>query len=67
MIPGAELLTTYERSWWRSDILAGLTLWAMLVPQSLGFAVLAGLPPVAGLYAACGSMLLYWVWGTSRY
>lgn len=48
-------------------MLAGATLAAMLVPQSLGFAVLAGVQPVVGLYAALGAMVLYWLWGSSRH
>ncbi|MGV0744210.1 SulP family inorganic anion transporter [Mycolicibacterium sp. XJ870] len=67
LIPGLQTVTGYQRRWLRSDLLGGVTLWAMLVPQSLGFAVLAGLPPVVGLYAAVGAMLLYWLWGSSRF
>lgn len=67
LVPGLQVITTYERRWLGADILGGLTLWAMLVPQSLGFAVLAGLPPVIGLYGAIASMLLYWLWGSSRF
>lgn len=66
MLPHAGGLRGYRRSWLSRDVLAGLTVWAMLVPQSLGFAVLAGLPPVVGLYAACGAMLTYLWWGSSR-
>jgi SulP family sulfate permease len=66
-VPGIGIIRTYERSYLRPDVFGGLTVWAMLVPQSLGFAVLAGVPPVVGLYAAFGSMLLYWLWGSSRH
>lgn len=38
----------------------------MLVPQGLGYATLAGMPAVAGLYAAFGVLLLYWLWGSSK-
>ncbi len=65
-VPGVALLGAYQRRFLRPDALAGLTLWAMLVPQSIGYAALAGMPAVAGLYAALGAMLLYWVWGSSR-
>ena len=47
----------YRRSWVRPDVPAGLTVWAVLVPESLAYASIAGLPPVAGLYAAV------WVFG----
>ncbi|WP_158412482.1 SulP family inorganic anion transporter [Ilumatobacter nonamiensis] len=67
MAPGIGVVAAYDRRWLRADVLGGLTLWAMLVPQSLGFAVLAGLPPVVGLYAAIASMVLYWLWGSSRF
>ncbi|MGA9279158.1 SulP family inorganic anion transporter [Ilumatobacter sp.] len=66
-IPGLQLVASYQRGWLRADVLGGLTLWAMLVPQSLGFAVLAGMPAVVGLYAAIAAMLLYWLWGSSRF
>ncbi|MDJ0790777.1 MAG: SulP family inorganic anion transporter [Acidimicrobiia bacterium] len=64
--PGIAGLSSYERSWFRPDILAGATVWAMLVPQALGYASLAGMPTVYGLYAAIGGLALYWIWGTSR-
>ncbi len=51
------MLRTYDRSWLRPDLLAGVTVWAMLVPQGLGYATLAGMPAVAGLYAAFGALL----------
>lgn len=64
--PGLTTLTGYERSWLRPDLLAGITVWAMLVPQSLGYAALAGMPSVYGLYAAIGALVIYWIWGSSR-
>ncbi len=67
LVPGVGIISRYERAFLRPDVLGGLTVWAMLVPQSLGYAVLAGVPPVVGLYAAFGSMLLYWLWGSSRH
>ena len=65
-LPGVSQLTRYDRSWLRPDLLAGITVWAMLVPQALGYSTLAGLPSVYGLYAALGAMLTYWIWGSSR-
>ena len=41
------------------DALAGLTVWAVLVPESLAYATIAGVPPVVGLYAAVPALLLY--------
>ena len=64
--PGLAILGSYRGSWFRPDFLAGLTVWAMLVPQALGYSSLAGMPTVNGLYAAIGALLLYWLWGSSR-
>ena len=50
-LPGLRVLRGYERSWLRGDVLAGLTVAAYLVPQVMAYASLAGLPPVAGLWA----------------
>ena len=65
--PGVALLRGYRRPWLRPDLLAALSLWAVLVPQALAYGQLAGLPPVTGLYTALGAMLLYVLFGTSRY
>src|SRR5512134_3591647 len=59
-------LRGYERSWLRVDLIAGLTLWAVLVPQALAYASIAGVSPVVGLYAAPGALLLYAALGSSR-
>ena len=65
-VPGAAMLGSYEKSWLRLDFFAGLTVWAMVVPQALGYSSLAGMPTVNGLYAAVAAMLIYWLWGSSR-
>ncbi|HEY6891731.1 MAG TPA: SulP family inorganic anion transporter, partial [Solirubrobacter sp.] len=59
-------LRGYERSWLRGDLIAGLTVWAILVPQALAYASIAGVSPVVGLYAAPGALLLYAALGSSR-
>ncbi|MBS1696315.1 MAG: sulfate permease [Actinobacteria bacterium] len=56
----------YERSWLRGDVLAGLTVAAYLVPQVMAYATVAGLPPVAGLWAALVPLAVYAVLGSSR-
>jgi sulfate permease, SulP family len=66
-IPGIRLLTTPSKERLRRDGLAALTLWALLVPQALAYAQLAGLSPATGLYTAAGAMFLYALFGTSRY
>ncbi len=57
----------YQPRWLRSDALAGLTVWAVLVPESLAYATIAGVPPVVGLYAAVPSLVLYALLGSSRH
>ena len=51
-MPGGRVLSTYERSWLSKDIVAGLVLTALLVPQGMAYAELAGLPPITGLYTS---------------
>lgn len=53
------LLWGYRRAWLRGDLLAGLTVWAVLVPEALAYASIAGVSPVVGLYAAPGALILY--------
>ena len=65
-VPGVALLTDYESSWWRPDTLASLSLWAVLIPQSMAYAQLAGVPAVYGLYTAFAAMIGYAFFGTSR-
>ena len=65
--PFAPSFQGYSRASVRPDLLAGLTVWAVLVPESLAYATIAGVPPVVGLYAAVPALLLYAVVGTSRH
>ena len=60
-------LRGYQRTWLRSDLVAGLTVWAVLVPESLAYATIAGVPPVVGLYAAVPALVFYAVFGSSRH
>ncbi|MDA0167413.1 SulP family inorganic anion transporter [Solirubrobacter ginsenosidimutans] len=57
----------YDRGWLRGDVLAGLTVWAVLVPEALAYATIAGVSPVVGLYAAPGALILYAAFGSSRH
>ena len=52
-------LAGYRRGWLQGDVVAGLTVWAMLVPQALAYATIAGISPVVGLYAATAALVLY--------
>ena len=60
-------LRGYRRGWLRADLVAGLAVWAVLVPESLAYAVLAGVPPVVGLWAAPAALVLYAALGSSRH
>ena len=57
---------TYDRGQWSADMLAAGIVTLMLIPQSLAYAMLAGLPPQAGLYASMLPLLAYAVFGSSR-
>lgn len=57
----------YERPWLRLDVVAGLTVWAVLVPESLAYATIAGVSPVVGLYAAVPALVLYALLGSSKH
>ncbi len=60
-------LPDYTRSALRSDALAGITVGVMLIPQGMAYAVIAGMPPIYGLYAALLPLVVYPVLGTSRH
>src|SRR6476646_11013202 len=60
MIPAADWLRSYEPQWFRSDLVAGVTLAAYVLPAALGDASLANLPPQAGLYACLFGGLVLW-------
>jgi len=57
---------TYERGWLRFDLVAGIVLAAILVPQGMAYAELAGLPPVTGLYTTIACLVAYAIFGPSR-
>ncbi|MEZ5125237.1 MAG: sulfate permease [Thermoleophilia bacterium] len=65
-LPGVQALRVYRRAWLRADLLAGIVLAAILVPQGLAYAELAGLPPVTGLYTTVACLVAYAVVGPSR-
>jgi high affinity sulfate transporter 1 len=65
-LPGVRVLRGYDRSWLAGDLLAGVAVAAYLVPQVMAYAEIAGLPAASGLAAACGSLLVYAVLGSSR-
>ena len=65
-LPIAIWLPTYDRAWLKGDLIAGLTVAALVVPKSLGYAGIAGVPIQYGLYAAAAGAILYALFGTSR-
>ncbi len=66
VMPGLEAVATYRRSWLAKDIVAGIVLSTLLVPQGMAYAELAGLPPITGLYTSILCLLGYAVFGPSR-
>src|SRR5258707_2126075 len=67
LMPAFNWLRAYDGSWLRSDVFAGITLAAYLLPAGLGDASLANLPPEAGLYACLFGGLVFWLFCSSRH
>src|SRR3954451_21716756 len=65
-LPILSWLPGYDRRWLAADALAGLSVWALLVPQSLAYAALSGVPVQYGLYTAFAALLAYPLFGTSK-
>ena len=65
-VPGLAAMRGYRREWLREDLVAGLVLTALLVPQGMAYAELAGLPAITGLYTSILCLLGYAVFGPSR-
>lgn len=65
-VPGVGMLRAYDRRWLRSDLVAGVVLAAILVPQGMAYAELAGLPAVTGLYTTIACLVGYALFGPSR-
>lgn len=65
-LPFLQWVSTYKKSYFSKDLVAGLTVGIVLVPQGMAYAMIAGLPPVYGLYAAFLPVLVYVFLGTSR-
>ena len=65
-VPGVRVFRTYERRWLHADLVAGVVLAAMLIPQGMAYAELAGLPAVTGLYTTIACLVAYFLFGPSR-
>src|SRR5512137_1896765 len=66
-VPILDWLPKYERSHLKLDIVAGLTAGMVVIPAALGWASVAGVPAVYGLYAAMVSLIAYFIFGTSKH
>ncbi|MEZ4379784.1 MAG: solute carrier family 26 protein [Nannocystaceae bacterium] len=65
-LPILSWLPNYRRAALRGDVIAGLTTAVMLIPQGMAYAMLAGLPPIVGLYASVTPLIAYALFGTAR-
>ena len=65
-LPILGWLPRYRRSWLRPDLMAGLTVWALLVPEAMAYAEIAGMPAETGLYAGVAAIVGYAVFASSR-
>ncbi len=65
-VPGLRTVSSYQRQWLAKDVVAGVVLTTLLVPQGMAYAELAGLPPITGLYTSILCLLGYAVFGPSR-
>ncbi len=66
-VPGIRAVRTYDRSWLAKDLIAGVVLCALLVPQGMAYAELAGLPAITGLYTTIVCLFAYAAMGPSPY
>ena len=65
-LPFLDWIKSYDKSYLSGDISAGLTVGVMLIPQGMAYSMLAGLPPIYGLYASTIPLIIYALLGTSR-
>ncbi len=65
-LPLVRQLAAYDRTQLRGDLSAGLTVGVMLIPQGMAYALIAGLPPIYGLYASLAPLVVYAVFGSLR-
>jgi len=66
LIPILEWLPNYNSSRFKGDFIAGITVSIILIPQGIAYALIAGIPPIYGLYCALVPQLVYAIFGSSR-
>ena len=66
LLPVLSWLPAYRRSWLLPDFLAGLAVWAVMVPEGMAYAGIVGVPPIMGLYTLVPPLIAYALLGTSR-
>src|SRR5436305_12532526 len=66
LLPILDWLPAYRREWLLPDVLAGLALWAVMVPEAMAYAGIVGVPPIMGLYSIVPPLIAYALFGTSR-
>src|SRR5438309_1292246 len=66
LLPALSWIPTYRRAWLLPDVLAGLAVWAVTVPEGMAYAGIVGVPPIMGLYTIVPPLIVYALLGTSR-
>ena len=66
LLPVVDWLPSYRRDWLVPDVLAGLAVWAVMVPEGMAYAGIVGVPPIMGLYTIIPPLIVYALLGTSR-
>src|SRR5262249_45878106 len=66
LFPVLSWLPAYRRAWLLPDVLAGLAVWAVMVPEGMAYAGIVGVPPIMGLYTIVPPLIAYALLGTSR-
>ncbi|MBV8399312.1 MAG: SulP family inorganic anion transporter, partial [Acetobacteraceae bacterium] len=66
LLPVLGWLPNYRRNWLLPDVLAGLAVWAVMVPEGMAYAGILGVPPIMGLYTLVPPLIAYALLGTSR-
>jgi sodium-independent sulfate anion transporter 11 len=66
LFPSATWITRYRGAWLLGDVVAGITIGLVVVPQAMAYALLAQLTPAYGLYTSFTGAVLYWLFGTSK-